>query len=35
MFNPHPFAALGYWFFKVNAGPIALLVDWIDRRTLS
>ena len=35
MFNPHPFAALEYWFFKVNAGPIALLVDWIDRRTLS
>jgi len=22
-------SALKYWFFKVNAGPIALLVDWI------
>jgi hypothetical protein len=21
-----------YWFFKVNAGPTALLVDWIRRR---
>jgi hypothetical protein len=29
---PHPRAALEYWFFKVNAGPIALIVDWIARR---
>src|SRR3990170_2830272 len=28
----HPEAALEYWFFKVNAGPVALLVDWIVRR---
>jgi hypothetical protein len=35
MFNSHPSAALEYWFFKVNAGPIALLVDWIDRRKLN
>jgi hypothetical protein len=32
MLSPHPSAALGYWFFKVNAGPTALLVDWIARR---
>ena len=32
MFAPHPSAALEYWFFKVNAGPIALIVDWIERR---
>jgi hypothetical protein len=31
-FNPHPSSALEYWFFKVNAGPIALIVDWIERR---
>jgi hypothetical protein len=35
MFNPHPSAALEYWFFKVNAGPIALIVDWIERRKLN
>lgn len=29
---PHPAAAVEYWFFKVNAGPVALLVDWIGRR---
>lgn len=29
---PHPSAALEYWFFKVNAGSVALLVDWIARR---
>lgn len=28
----HPRATLEYRFFKVNAGPYALLVDWIDRR---
>jgi hypothetical protein len=32
MLAPHPNAALEYTFFKVNAPPIALLVDWIDRR---
>jgi hypothetical protein len=32
MFSPHLSAALEYWFFKINAGPIALLVDWIERR---
>jgi hypothetical protein len=26
---------LEYWFFKVNAGPVALLVDWIARRRLN
>jgi hypothetical protein len=30
--SPHPASALEYWFFKVNAGPAALLVDWIARR---
>ena len=34
MFDAHPSAALEYWFFKVNAGPIALIVDWIERRKL-
>lgn len=32
MLSPHPAAALEYWFFKVNAGSVALLVDWIARR---
>jgi hypothetical protein len=32
MLASHPFAALEYWFFKVNAGPLALIVDWIARR---
>jgi hypothetical protein len=32
MLQPHPDAALEYWFFKVNAEPMALLVDWIARR---
>lgn len=32
MLSPHPSKALEYWFFKVNAGPVALLVDWIARR---
>lgn len=32
MLTAHPGAALEYWFFKVNAGPVALLVDWIARR---
>jgi len=32
MLSPHPFAALEYWFFKVNASPMALIVDWIVRR---
>ncbi len=30
--STHPKAALEYWFFKVNAGPVALLVDWVARR---
>jgi hypothetical protein len=34
MLAPHPYAALEYWYFKVNAGPLALLVDWIARRRL-
>jgi hypothetical protein len=25
-------SALEYWFFKVNSGPVAILVDWIARR---
>lgn len=33
MLKPHPSAPLEYWFFKVNAAPVALLVDWICRRT--
>ena len=32
MLTPYPNSALEYWFFKVNAGPVALLVDWIARR---
>jgi len=32
MLSPYPSAALEYWFFKVNAGSVALLVDWIARR---
>jgi hypothetical protein len=32
LFAPRPAAALEFSFFKVNAGPVALLVDWIDRR---
>jgi hypothetical protein len=32
---PHPQAALEYWFFKVNAEPVALLVDWIARRKIN
>lgn len=32
MIDPHPSSALEYWFFKVNAGPIAMIVDWIERR---
>ena len=35
MLSPHPASALEYWFFKVNAGPVALLVDWIARRRVS
>ena len=30
--SPHPSTDLEYWFFKVNAGSVALLVDWIARR---
>ena len=32
LLTPHPSTALEYWFFKVNAGSTALLVDWIARR---
>jgi hypothetical protein len=32
MLEAHPSAALEYWFFKVNHGSFALLVDWIARR---
>ena len=32
MLAAHPKAKLEYWFFKVNAGPVAILVDWIARR---
>ena len=32
MLTPHPSAAIEYWFFKVNYGPIAILVDWIAKR---
>jgi hypothetical protein len=32
MLDTHPGAALEYWFFKVNVGLLALLVDWIARR---
>jgi uncharacterized membrane protein len=32
MLAPHPRSALEYLFFKVNAGPVALIVDWIIRR---
>lgn len=35
MIQPHPSSALEYWFFKVNGGPIALIVDWIERRKLN
>jgi len=32
MLSPHPSALLEYWFFKVNSGSVALLVDWIAKR---
>jgi hypothetical protein len=32
MLEARPSAALEYWFFKVNDGEVALLVDWIARR---
>jgi len=35
MLTPHPSSAIEYFFFKVNAGPIALIVDWIERRKLN
>src|SRR6266404_6219092 len=35
MLSPHPYSALEYWFFKVNAEPVALLVDWIARRKIN
>lgn len=35
MLSAHPSFALEYWFFKVNSGPIALIVDWIARRRVN
>jgi hypothetical protein len=35
LFSPHPSTALEYWFFKVNTGPVSLLVDWIARRKVN
>jgi hypothetical protein len=35
MLTPHPASAIEYWFFKVNHGPMALIVDWIERRKLN
>ena len=35
MLTPHQLSAIEYWFFKVNNGPIALIVDWIERRKLN
>lgn len=32
MLTPHTSAALEYWFFKVNSGSTAIIVDWIERR---
>lgn len=34
MLKLHPASALEYFFFKVNAPPVALIVDWIARRRL-
>jgi hypothetical protein len=31
MFSSHSSTALEYWFFKINSGQIALLVDWVER----
>jgi len=35
MLPPHPSSAIEYWFFKVNQGSMALIVDWIERRKLN
>lgn len=35
MLSPRPSFPLEYWFFKVNAGRAALIVDWIARRKLN
>lgn len=35
MLSPHPHSALEYWFFKVNAESVALLVDWIAHRKIN
>ena len=35
MLTPHSTSNIEYWFFKVNKGPIALIVDWIERRKLN
>lgn len=34
LLGTHSSAAIEYYFFKVNHGPIALIVDWIERRQL-
>ena len=35
MLTAHLASAIEYWFFKVNCGPVALIVDWIERRKLN
>ena len=35
MLTSHPSSAIEYWFFKVNQGSMALIVDWIERRKLN
>lgn len=35
MLTSHPSVNLEYWFFKVNMGNTALLVDWIGRRRIN
>jgi hypothetical protein len=35
MLLPHPHSALEYWFFKVNADSVAILVDWIAHRSIN
>src|SRR5690349_12425143 len=34
MLTFHLSSAIEYWYFKVNSGSIALIVDWIERRKL-
>lgn len=35
MLTTHLSSAIEYWYFKVNSEPIALIVDWIERRKLN